>query len=338
MINMELGVHDLVTLNDSETPEAAYERTKRFIQDVEKLNYKRYWFAEHHNSPNNISTSPELMAAHMTALTNKIRIGTGGTMIMHYSPLKIAENFKTLITLAPGRIDLGLGRAPGSGVAELIALAQGNPDTKDDQYGKIDAILKYLLDEKASGIYGETNAQPQGTSTLPEPWMLGSSGQSAEKAAELGLGYSFAKFFGIETNPDIFNSYRNLFKPSRFFAEPSVMVSYFIAAADSKEEADYIAKPLELSRLASKARKTIKNLHPEEVKDYKFTNSEQNILNHYYDKRYIVKGNPAEVQNILEQEIELYGIDELMVYAPLFDYEARYKSYQHVAKMFGKIH
>ena len=121
---MELGVHDLVTLNDGETPEAAFERTKRFVQEIEKLNYKRYWFAEHHNSPTHASSSPELLAAYMSAVTSKIRLGTGGTMIMHYSPLKIAENFKTLTALAPDRIDIGLGRAPGSGPNEIVALAQ----------------------------------------------------------------------------------------------------------------------------------------------------------------------------------------------------------------------
>src|SRR5699024_1176533 len=139
---------------------------------------KRYWFAEHHNSPTHASSSPELLAAYMSAVTSKIRLGTGGTMIMHYSPLKIAENFKTLTALALDRIDIGLGRAPGSGPNEIVALAQGKSNYFDDKYDKIEIILDYLSDQQADGYYGRTNAMPQVPLTLTQPWMLGSSGQS----------------------------------------------------------------------------------------------------------------------------------------------------------------
>lgn len=334
---MELGVHDLVTLNDGETPEAAFERTKRFVQEIEKLNYKRYWFAEHHNSPTHASSSPELLAAYMSAVTSKIRLGTGGTMIMHYSPLKIAENFKTLTALAPDRIDIGLGRAPGSGPNEIVALAQGKPNSFDDQYDKIEIILDYLSDQQADGYYGRTNAMPQGTSTLTQPWMLGSSGQSASKAGEMGLGYSFAKFFGLETDPEVFKQYRNAFQASRFFEKPSVMVSYLIVVADTQEEADYLAKPMELSQLALSRGRMIKNVSPEELKDYKFSEQELNYLNNRYDKRFIIKGTPEKVQSILEEEQQLLGIDELMVYAPIHGENERLNSYKHLAKMFNKI-
>lgn len=334
---MELGVHDLVTLNNEESPEEAYERTKRFVQEIERMNYKRYWFAEHHNSKGHASSSPELMAAYMSALTDKLRFGTGGTMIMHYSPLKIAENFKTLTTLAPNRIDLGLGRAPGGGPDEIVALAQGKPNAFDDQYDKIKVILNYLLDEEAPGIYGNSDAIPYDTKSLVEPWMLGSSGQSAIKSAEMGLGYSFAKFFGIETDPSVFKLYRERFEPSKFFSEPSVMVSYQIIVADTKEEADYLAKPIELAQIALARGQIMKNMDPEEVKDYEFSEVEQNYLNERYEKRFLIKGTPEHVENILTEEQELLTIEEIMVYAPIFDHEARVASYKHLAKMFNKI-
>lgn len=334
---MELGVHDLVTLNDGETPEAAYERTKHFVKEIEDMNFKRYWFAEHHNSPGHASSSPELMAAYMSAITDKLRLGTGGTMIMHYSPLKIAENFKTLTTLAPGRSDIGLGRAPGSGPDEIVALAQGNPSGFDDQYDKIEVILNYLLDEEAPSYYGKTNAMPSNTKTLPEPWMLGSSGQSAIKSGELGLGYSFAKFFGIETDPQVFKLYRDRFVPSKFFEKPSVMVSYQIIVADTAEEADYLAKPIELAQVALASGKMIKNMDPEDLKDYEFSAREKAYLDNHYAKRFLIKGTPEHVQEILKDEQEQLGIDELMVYAPIFDHKARVNSYKHLAKMFNKI-
>lgn len=334
---MELGVHDLVTLNKGETPEAGYERTKRFVQDIEKMNYKRYWFAEHHNSKGHVSSSPELMAAYMASITDKLRLGTGGTMIMHYSPLKIAENFKTLTTLAPGRVDLGLGRAPGGGPNEIVALAEGKPNAFDDQYDKIKIILNYLLDEEAPGIYGKSAAVPEKTQTLPEPWMLGSSGQSALKSAEMGLGYSFAKFFGIETDTSVFELYRDKFQPSKFFEKPTVMVSYQIVIADSKEEADFLAKPIEMAQVALAGGQILPNLNPEDVRDYEFSKNQKDYIDNRYDKRFLIKGTPDHVESILREEQELMGIDELMAYAPIYDYEARVNSYKHLAKMFNKI-
>lgn len=334
---MELGVHDLVTLNRGETPEEGCERTKRFVKEIEALNYKRYWFAEHHNAKGHASSSPELMAAYMSAITDKLRFGTGGTMIMHYSPLKIAENFKTLTTLAPDRVDIGLGRAPGGGPDEIVALAQGNPNQFDDQYDKIKVILNYLLDEQAPGIYGHSDAIPHDTKTLVEPWMLGSSGQSAMKSAEMGLGYSFAKFFGIETDPAVFKLYRDQFQPSKFFEKPTVMVSYQIVVADSEEEADYLAKPMELAKIASARGQMMKNFDPEDVKDYEFSVAEQNYLNEHYDKRFLIKGTPKQVESILREEQETLGIDEIMTYAPIYSHEARVTSYKHLAKIFNKI-
>ncbi len=334
---MELGVHDLVTLNKGETPEEGYERTKKFVKEIEKMNYKRYWFAEHHNSKGHASSSPELMAAYMAAITDKLRLGTGGTMIMHYSPLKVAENFKTLTTLAPDRIDLGLGRAPGGSPNDIVALAQGQPNSFDDQYDKIKIILHYLLDEEAPSFYGNTSAAPHHPTTLPEPWMLGSSGQSAMKSAEMGLGYSFAKFFGIETDPDVFQLYRDHFEPSPFFDQPSVMVSYQIIVADSAEEADYLAKPIELAQVGLASGRLIENMDPEEVKDYEFSPRAQDFLDNYYENRFLIKGTSEHVQSILAEEQELLGINELMVYAPIFNQEARIHSYKELAKMFNKI-
>lgn len=336
-MDIELGVHDLITLNGEESPEAAYQRTRQFVQDIEGMNFKRHWFAEHHNSPTHASVAPELLTAYMAAVTDKVRLGTGGTMIMHYSPLKIAEDFKTLTALAPGRIDIGLGRAPGSGPNEIVALAQGKPNAFDDQYDKIEVILDYLLDKEAPSFYGRTKAAPLGLETLVEPWMLGSSGQSALKAAEMGLGYSFAKFFGLETDPEVFKLYRNEFVPSEFFAKPSVMVSYLMVIADTQEEAEYLAKPILLQQLALRRGRMIQNLDPEDVKDYEFTAEQEAYIRDHADKRFSIIGSVEQAQRILEEEIESLGIDELLAYSPIYDSEKRIASYRHLAKIFNKI-
>ncbi|MRI85887.1 MsnO8 family LLM class oxidoreductase [Aerococcaceae bacterium WS4759] len=336
-MDLELGVHDLITLNGEERPEAAYIRTAEFVKEIEAMNFKRHWFAEHHNSPTHASVSPELLTAYMSAITSKLRLGTGGTMIMHYSPLKIAEDFKTLTALAPNRIDIGLGRAPGSGSNEIVALAQGKPNAFDDQYDKIEVILDYLLDQRAASFYGNTKAAPLGVETLPEPWMLGSSGQSATKAAEMGLGYSFAKFFGLETDPAVFELYRKQFKASEFFQEPTVMVSYMVVIADSQEEADYLAKPIEMQQIALRRGRMIRNADPEAVKDYEFTPGEVDYLNNNQAKRFILKGTPEKVQRLIEEEQALLGINELLAYSPIFDPQKRLDSYKHLARMFNKI-
>ncbi|MGY0837624.1 LLM class flavin-dependent oxidoreductase [Aerococcus urinaeequi] len=337
MLYVELGVHDLVTINKGESAEGAIERTMRFVQEIEKLNYNRYWFAEHHNMSSLASVSPEMLVAYAAAKTNRIHLGTGGTMIMHYSPLKIAENFKTLTALAPGRIDIGLGRAPGSGPDEIKALAEGRPQTFTDMYDKIQVILDYLADKQAPDFYGKVRAMPQNLKHLTEPWMLGSSGQSALVTAQMGLGYAFAKFFGIETDPDVFKLYRDRFEPSAFFQKPKVMVSYMIIVGETDEEADYLAKPIELVQMGIRTGQLIPNMTPEEAKDYSLGAGAQAILDDYLTKRFIIKGSKETVKAILDDEIESLGIDEILVYAPIFDEDKRLQSYRYLAEMFDKI-
>ncbi len=330
---MKVGVHDLVDVKPEESTVDAYKRTASFVQEIEALNYHRYWFAEHHNSPNYASVAPELLVSFMAALTNKMRLGTGGTMIMHYSPLKIAEDFKTLQGLAPERIDIGLGRAPGSGPNEITALAQGRPNAFDDQYDKIQVILDYLADEPAPSFYGKTKAAPLDIETLPEPWMLGSSGQSALKAAEMGLGYSFAKFFGLETDPEVFEIYRHHFKESQYFKEPSVMVSYMMVIAETEEEANYLAKPILMKQIAMRRGVLLENKDPELVKDYQFSVHEEKTIQHYKDKRFVLIGSKEQVEELLREEQTLLTIDEVLAYSPIYDDEKRLASYRYLAEI-----
>lgn len=334
---MDIGVHDLIALKPGESTVEAYQRTTEFVQEIEKLNYNRYWFAEHHNSPNYASVSPELMVSYMAAITEKMRLGTGGTMIMHYSPLKIAEDFRTLEGLAPGRVDIGLGRAPGSGQHEIVALAQGRPNAFDDQYNKIEIILDYLKDAPAEGFYGRTKAAPHDIETLPEPWMLGSSGQSALKAAEMGLGYSFAKFFGIETDPEVFELYRHHFEASEFFKDPKVMVSYMMVIADSKEEAEYLAKPILVQQIGLRLGKMRPNNDPETVKDYEFSLQEEALIKHYKEKRFVLIGDKEEVGKVLEDEQKTLTIDEVLAYTPIHSDEKRLASYKYLAEITGNL-
>lgn len=333
---MLLGVHELIALNQDESVESAYNRTVDLVQQVEAMGYHRYWFAEHHNSPNHASVAPELLAAYLAGQTGTIRLGTGGTMIMHYSALKVAEDFKTLSAMAPGRIDIGIGRAPGSGPKEFVALAEGRRQGFDDLYDKIEVLLAYLADQPAPSFYGETQAMPKAREQV-EAWLLGSSGQSAVKAGELGLGYSFAKSFGIPTSPQVFQTYRDHFVPGPLMDEPRVMVAYSIIVADSDEEADYLAKPILLSNYYLQAGKLLENMDPERVKDYNLKLNEEAFFNQQEDNRFIIKGSPAKVQEILAQEQEALGFDEVIVSAPIYDHQARIKSYRYLTEIAGEL-
>ncbi len=162
---------------------------------ADELGYSRFWMAEHHGTNGYASSAPEITIARLAAKTKNIRIGTGGIMMMHYSPLKMAEVFKTLSAFSPGRIDFGVGRAPGGDRNAMYALSEGRQPLLDNMYGKLDTTLKLINDEiPEDRLYNKTIATPSGID-LPEAWLLGSSGNSALEAARMGVGYSFAQFF-----------------------------------------------------------------------------------------------------------------------------------------------
>lgn len=333
---MRLAVHDLLTMNIGETAQSSYEKTEEFVGLTEDLGYTRYWFSEHHGFDSVASVNPELLVAYFTGKTSKIRLGTGGTMVMHYSPLKIAEDFKMLESMAPGRIDIGLGRAPGAGHPETIALAQGvRTNAYPDQYDKIQSILDLLTGDMGTNpIYQNVKAYPDIGDRVPEAWMLGSTGQSAYMGAQMGLAYSFVKWFGVETPPSIFTDYRKNFKPTKFFDKPQVSISYKVLVARTQEDLDYHSKSFEMNHIAPLSHK-VQRLQPhDQVKDYQYSLKEQAYLDHGYDKRFIIKGTPDQVKEILDDEIEKYSIDELMFYLPIYDTQARKDAYKILAEMY----
>lgn len=331
---MKLAVHDLLSVKDKDSSLNTYNNTKELVKKLDKLGYHRYWFSEHHGMEQHASTVPELLIANLAGVTENIRLGTGGTMIMHYSPLRVAEMFKTLSALAGDRVDLGLGRAPGGDYHAILALVEGKY-TEQDLYLKMEEILAFLKDESPKGeLYQKIKAVPTHPGSLAEPWMLGSTGNSARRGAHMGLGYSFAKFFSIETPPEVFKMYKEEFKPSVFFEKPVVSVSYKILVADNKDELEYLSKPFEMTHVASRKGLQLPILNPEEVRDHKFSDFDKKQLEYDYKKNFIVKGTKEEVEEILCKEIETYCIDELMFYTPLYDQEKRYNSYKLLHEIF----
>lgn len=333
---MKLSALDLLTRNQGETTEDTFIRAKDLAQNLDRLGYQRLWFAEHHNSPSHSSSAPEILATYMSAYTKSLRLGTGGTMIMHYAPLKIAEQFKTMAALAPYRIDFGIGRAPGGDHHAMRALSQNQATDYSDLYRKIREILALIADDRPQESYHQVvSAQPKDLTTLPQAYLLGSSGNSAVEAGNMGLGYNFARFFGLSADPEIFTDYRRYFQASQFLSQPHVISTYQVVTADTQEELDYLAKPLEIAQLRQAAGQFKAIEDPETVKDLKFTDSQLAFLKERKAAGIFVKGLPDQVAEQLSNEEKAYGFDELMIYAPIFDSKARTRNYKLLMEVLG---
>ena len=246
---MDLSILDQVPVSIAGSARESLENAVSLAQLAEELGYRRIWFSEHHGATNLASSAPEIIVAHIAAKTESIHVGTGGIMMMHYSPLKIAETFRTLEVLHPGRIDLGLGRAPGGDRNAIFALSQGKAPNLSNLYDKVEVIQHLLLDEQPQyEVYQHTAATPE-SETIPAMWLLGSSGDSAMQAATKGMGYSYAQFFSGKLNPEAFEIYNTRFKPSRFMQKKKLSVAFYVMVCETKEEADYYSLPYLISRM-----------------------------------------------------------------------------------------
>ncbi|WP_310551250.1 LLM class flavin-dependent oxidoreductase [Paenibacillus glufosinatiresistens] len=327
---MRISILDQAPIPQGSTSTDALRHSVELARLGDELGYHRIWLAEHHNGRSLASSAPEVTAAYLAAKTERIRIGTGGVMIMHYSPLKLAEVFKTLSALAPGRIDFGAGRAPGGDPIATQALAEGRPYVHSDLYDKLDVTLQLINDRKPNHpAYSRVVAAPAEV-TLPEAWLLGSSGNSAIRAGRLGVGYSFAQFFNGELSRDILEAYRSNFEPSYFMEKPAVSVSYAVTVAGTKEEAEWLAGPIDLSRLFLMKGRLSQTLSPQEAQDYPLTEMDRAMIAH--NRRLHLVGTPREIAEQLRQGQELYGFDEIMINSNQFDQEARLNVYRLLAK------
>ena len=238
-LGLTLSVVDQSPLRDGGTAGDALRETIELAVAVEKLGYKRYWLAEHHSTPNFAGTSPEILLGQLAARTSTIRVGSGGVMLSHYSAFKVAKNFRILAALYPGRIDLGIGRAPGSDQITAAALAYpGRPHDTEDYPRQVVDLLRPLHGSLDPGHpFAGIRAGP-GAPSAPEVWMLGSRYESAFMAAQLGLPFAYAHFFGIgvEDGPAIAEGYRKNFRPSAHLSEPKVNVGVHVLCADTEEE------------------------------------------------------------------------------------------------------
>src|SRR6478609_11943710 len=261
---MRLSVLDLVPVRTDQTTSEALAATTHLAQTADRLGYTRYWLAEHHNMPAVAATSPPVLIAHLAAQTSQLRLGSGGVMLPNHAPLAVAEQFALLEAAHPGRIDLGIGRAPGSDPVTSWALRHGGPaaDGGDmDVVNRFPEHLQNILAMMSAGGVGlalggrdyELRATPQARSVAPV-WLLGSSEYSARLAAELGLPYVFAHHFSGQGTAEMLALYRETFQPSPYASEPVTFLTVNVCVAETEEEARRLARPQELAMVALRTR------------------------------------------------------------------------------------
>jgi luciferase family oxidoreductase group 1 len=330
---LKLSILDLAMIKKGKTASETLKDSTEIAQLADQLGYNRYWFAEHHNMKHQISTSPDLLAAHVGALTKHIRVGTGGIMLPNYSALKVAENFATLEALHPGRVDLGIGRAPGTDPITAMALRQSEglayqfPQQMEDLLG----YLKHDL--PISHPYQKITASPD-SRLIPEIFLLGSSqGGSAHLAAKQGLGFVFASQINPVLTVPVLRAYRENFKPSSFLSEPKSMVSIIVIVAETDEEAHYLAAPSILQWVRIATGQIGKVLSLEEANAYVYSPQEE-MIKRMNENRFVI----GSIEKVAEQLNGLASdalVDEIIIFDAYPNQESRMKAYQLLARKFN---
>ncbi len=324
-----LSVLDQSPVSDGSTGVDALRNTIDLARLTDSLGYHRYWVAEHHGSPMLAGPSPEVLISAIASATEHLRVGSGGVMLPHYSPLKVAENFSVLAGLFPNRIDLGLGRAAGTDSKTAFALQRDRRQAMPDDFPQqLAELLGYLYDTLPVDHPFRRLAALPGLPERPEPWLLGSSHQSAIWAAELGLPYAFADFIN-PAGAEIAALYRERFTPSVELSEPRVMVAVSAICAESDEEAQRLASSMSMAITLLRAGSLIAVPGVETALDFlSHSPSPQSLP---VGRRAIV-GDAAAVRRGLEDVARDYGASEVMVVTITHDHAARRRSYELIAE------
>jgi luciferase family oxidoreductase group 1 len=325
-----LSVLDLATVATGSSPAQALAETTELARAVERFGYHRLWVAEHHAMMAIASSAPAVVIAHLANATTNLRLGSGGVMLPNHAPLVIAEQFATLEALHPGRIDLGLGRAPGTDPRTARALRR-SPDLRAASFpDDVVELIGYLLPRE--GTLPHPFATP-GSGYLPEVWLLGSSTYSAQLAGVLGLPFSFAYHFAPDQLDQALSVYRANFQPSILHDTPRIMVAVSVLCAPTEEEARYLAGSSALSVL--QRRRGVMGLmpSPDEAAAYPFSDEETQVVDEALATHVI--GDPDAVRKGLIQLQERTSADELMLSTRTHSYHARETSLRLVAESWG---
>ena len=325
--DIKFSVLDLAPVVEGDTPADSFKKTVNLAQHAEKLDYNRYWLAEHHNMPFIASSATSVVIGHVAAHTSKIRVGSGGIMLPNHSPLVIAEQFGTLESLFPGRIDLGLGRAPGTDGYTAQALRRGHGSDGSDFPEQLAELRAYFNPALASGRM-PVKAVPGEGLNVPI-WLLGSSGFSAQLAGHLGLPFAFASHFSPRGTFQALELYRQTFKPSDVLDKPYAMVGLNVIVADTDEEANFLATTLQQQFLNLGQNNDVLLQPPVENLNEHWSEYQIDALEHQLGSSII--GSPKTVQEKLQKFLDESQVDEIMAIAQVYDHKARLRSYELLA-------
>lgn len=332
MKNIKISVLDQSQVSRNESPAQALANSGKLVKLADELGFERYWVSEHHNFKLVAGTAPEVFIPYLASKSERIRVGSGGIMLPNHSALKMSENFGLLTNLFPGRIDFGIGRAPGGDRLSAHLLNPSNTFSEKDFYNQLIEVQNFLKgDETPDTIHAKIKAYPI-PEIAPEMWILTSSGGSAQFAAHFGMALSFAHFINPSGGPETVAVYRDAFHVSDWLSEPKVNVGIFaFCSEDEQKVADWITEfDYRMLHIEMGATGDLPSL--DEIKAMDYTMHQRARI--AWNRERFIAGTPDVVEKRLRKLAEDYNVDEIMIATWAEDFEDRKKSYELIAKMF----
>jgi luciferase family oxidoreductase group 1 len=330
---IRLSVLDQSPIRKGATAEQAVQETIALAKYTDQLGFTRFWVSEHHNTGSLAGSTPEVLIAYLASQTTNIRVGSGGIMMPNHSTLKVAENFRMLEALAPGRVDLGMGRAPGTDRVTASVLNPSNHFAEQDFVEQLADLRNYFHDKAVPGtIQQKIRAIPQ-VKTVPAMWLLSSSGQSGLFAAHFGMGFSFAHFINPVGGAQAVQLYKERFQPSDDLQTPEANMAIFVFCSDDEEKIMQHKAVMDHRFIQFERGLGLSPLGYEDIKDTEYTLAEQDRVR--YNRQRVVAGTPTMVKNRLSQLAESYGVDEIIAVTIAEDFDDRLQSYKLLADMFN---
>ena len=331
MKRIKISILDQSVVQKNKTPKEAIAETVETVKLAERLGYTRFWVSEHHNSTFIAGSAPELLMVKLADATESIRIGSGGIMLPNHSALKVAENFRMLETLFPGRIDLGIGRAPGTDRVTSSLLNPSNDFAEESYLRQLDHLQNFFSDTAYTRDNRRILAVPQ-CDTIPEQWILSSSGGSSLIASRFGLGLVVAKFINGFVTPAVIDTYKENFKPSESFPQPHAMMAIFVLCAETEAKAKEMRKFMDYIFLQFEAGNFHDFADYEQIQKYVFTSEELQRIKHNSGR--IISGTKEIVKEQLQTLAETFNVDEIIISTMAGNTEDRKRSFELVAEAF----
>src|SRR5919112_2548 len=332
-MDFRLSVLDLSPVSSGSNGAKALYNTLDLARLTNRVGYERTWLAEHHNLPSVASSAPEVMIGHVASETSRIRVGAGGIMLPNHAPLRVVETFRVLESLHPGRVDLGIGRAPGTDPVTATVLRRSRDGQGADDFPQqFRELLAFSGDGFPEGHPLRSVIAMPSDVGLPPIWLLGSSGYSARAAGEMGLGYAFASHFSPTDPAPAMHAYRESFEPSEAFERPSAILAVSVICAETNEHAEELASSMQLAWVRMRSGNPRPLPSPEEAMAYPYTPAERQLADAYRTMQ--VVGDPSTVRAAIEELAGHTAADEVMVTTNVHDHAERLRFYELLAEVF----